>query len=159
MEKGEIMTESHPLPSGRDCVASAAEWKGFVEELKRQWRLLWRERIDDKVRAEGIADKDFELLFVDRGTVISATRCYRSLDFKEILEDYGAPYDVKVKQEVPSPRVGGWRKFGREMAASRRGARARRSRLSAWRVGEAGGGKKPNRQLKKGGRGWLHMRT
>ena len=58
------MTESYPLPSGRDPIADAVEWNGFVEELKRQWRLLWRERIDDKVRAEGISSKDFELLFV-----------------------------------------------------------------------------------------------
>jgi hypothetical protein len=144
------MTESDPLPSGRDCVASAVEWKGFVEELKRQWKLLWRERIDDKVRAEGIADKDFELLFVDRGTVIAATRGYRSLDFKEILEDYGAPYDAKVKQEVPSPLVGGWRKFGREMAARRRDAK----RSASWPNEDES--KVKTQQLKKGGRGWLH---
>lgn len=147
------MTESDPLPSGRDCIAGAVEWKGFVEELKRQWRLLWRERIDDKVRAEGIADKDFELLFVDRGTVIAATRCYRSLDFKEILEDYGAPYDVKAKQEVPSPLVGGWRKFGREMAAGPR--RAMRSGSLSFDDKS----KAKSQQLKKGGRGWLHARV
>jgi len=55
------MTESGPLPSGRDGVAGAVEWKGFVEELKRQWQLLWRERVDDKMRAEGVASSDFEL--------------------------------------------------------------------------------------------------
>ena len=150
------MTESCPLPSGRDCVAGAVEWKGFVEELKRQWKLLWRERVDDKVRAEGVASSDFELLFVDRGTVIVATRCFKLLEFKEILEEYAAPYEVKVKSETPPPSVGGWSRFGREMAASQR--MAGRSRRAAWPVGE-GSGKKGSLQRKKGGRGWLHFRA
>lgn len=85
---------------------------------------MWRERIDDKVRAEGIADRDFELLFVDRGTVVTASRGYRSLDFTEILKDYEAPYDVQAKHKATSSMVGGWRKFGREVAV---GAEARRS--------------------------------
>jgi hypothetical protein len=150
------MTDSCPLPSGRDCVAPAVEWKGFVEELKRQWKLLWRERVDDKVRAEGVASSDFELLFVDRGTVIIATRCYKLLEFKEILEEYAAPYEVKVKSETPPPSVGGWRRFGREMAASQRRADGRRR--AAWPLSE-GSGKTRSLQPKKGGRGWLHFRT
>lgn len=151
------MTASGPLPSGGDSVADAVEWKSFVEELKRQWKLMWTERIDDKVRAEGIADKDFELLFVNRGTVIAATRCYRSLDFREILEAYEAPYDVKVKQEVPSVHVGGWRKFGRAVAASQTGSRRRRR---AWQAADGAAAGKPRAQpLKKGGRGWLHARV
>ncbi|NIM45196.1 MAG: hypothetical protein GTO54_06115 [Nitrososphaeria archaeon] len=150
------MTESYPLPSGRDSIADAAEWQSFVDELKRQWRLMWRERINDKVRAEGIADKDFELLFVDRGTVIVATRSYKPVEFNEILEEYEAPYDVKAKQEEPHPSVGGWRKFGREMAAARR--KARKRRRNTWGTGEAGKGqKKGSLQVKKGGRGWLHF--
>lgn len=153
MEKGELMTESCPLPSGRDCIAGAGEWKGFVEELKRQWQLLWRERLDDKVRAEGVASNDFELLFVDRGTVIIATRFYKQLEFKEILEEYEAPYEVKVKQETPSPSVGGWRKFGREMAARRGSAR----KTGSWPFD--GKSKPARQQLKKGGRGWLHVRV
>ena len=80
------MNESYPLPSGRDFAASAMEWKSFVEELRRQWKLLWIGRIYDKDKAEGIARLDFELLFVDRGTVIFATRRHKPLDFKEILD-------------------------------------------------------------------------
>ncbi len=152
MEKEEAVTESCPLPSGGDCLAGAVDWKGFVDELKQQWRLLWRQRIDDKVRAEGISSKDFDLLFVDRGTVIVATRCYKQLDFKEILEEYEAPYDVKVKQETPLPSVGGWRKFGRQMAASNR---RRKQRSGSWPLDD--GGKRKRQQLKNGGRGWLHM--
>jgi hypothetical protein len=149
------MGDSCPLPSGRDSTAKPVDWKTFAEELRRQWRVLWRERIDDKVRAEGIADKDFELLFVEQGTVIVATRRYKQLEFKEILEEYNAPYETKVKQEVPDPQVGGWRKFGREIAARR----GRRDRLrSDWFTDEAKGST-GNLQRKKGGRGWLHFRT
>jgi len=151
------MTDSCLLPSGGDCVAGAVEWKDFVDELRRQWRLLWRERIDDKVRAEGIADKDFELLFVDRGTVIVATRCYKQFDFREILAEYEAPYEVRVKEEVPSPSVGGWRRFGREIAAVQRKARKRPRRT--WFKDKARNGRKRSLQLKKGGRGWLHIRS
>jgi hypothetical protein len=35
---------------------------------------LWKERFDDKVRAEGVANRDYSSLFVEKGTVIFATR-------------------------------------------------------------------------------------
>lgn len=147
------MEDSCPPPSGRDCIENAPDWKGFVEELRLQWTTLWRERIDDKVRAEGIADKNFELLFLDKGTVIVATRRFKPLEFKEILEEYDAPYEVKVKEERPLPHVGGWGKFGRQMAA-----RAR-SRRMLWLEDNSKKGRNKNLQLKKGGRGWLHLKT
>ena len=59
--------------------------KEFVEELKAQWKRLWRERVDDKIRAEGVASCDYSSLFVEKGTIIHATRDYRALNFKEIL--------------------------------------------------------------------------
>lgn len=147
------MEDSCPPPSGRDCTAGVIDWKGFVEELRQQWTTLWRERIDDKVRAEGIADKNFKLLFVDKGTVIMATRRYKPLEFKEILEEYEAPYEVKVKEERPLPHVGGWRKFGRQIAT-----RAR-SRRMLWLEDNSKRRRNGNLQLKKGGRGWLHLKT
>jgi hypothetical protein len=57
------------------------EEKQILDEFKTQWKMLWRNRIDDKVRAEGIADKDYYMLFVDQGTVIMATRKFKPLDF------------------------------------------------------------------------------
>jgi len=53
------------------------EWREFIVELKQRWGVLWRDRIDDRVRAEGIAGEDYDLLFVDRGTVIVATKDYK----------------------------------------------------------------------------------
>jgi len=148
------MTDSNPLPSGGDGIAVALDWKGFVEDLRQQWVQLWKERINDKVRAEGVAGKDFELLFVDKGQVIVATRRYKPLEFKEVLEEYKAPYEVKVKEDRPSPQVGGWRKFGRKMAASRRIRNGDRNGL--W-LNDHSNSRKNKLQLKKGGRGWLHI--
>jgi hypothetical protein len=123
------------------------ERKEFIEELKRQWKLLWIERIDDEVRAEGIANKDFSLLFVDRGTVIMATRDYKPLDFKQILQEHKM---VQVESLVsPNPTVGGWSKFAREAYGKKPGNMRERSFIKP--VCLSG-------QPKKGGRGWLHTR-
>jgi hypothetical protein len=42
--------------------------KEAVEEIKVQWKSLWHERVDDKVRAEGIANGDYTKLYVEKGT-------------------------------------------------------------------------------------------
>jgi hypothetical protein len=56
-----------------------------AKDIREEWRLLWLGRIDDKVRAEGVANRCFSLLFVERGTVIVATRDFKPLDLREIL--------------------------------------------------------------------------
>ncbi len=89
------------------------EWKEFVDEVKAQWKMLWRERIDDKVRAEGIANRDYSKLFVERGLVIAATKDFRPLDFVEILRMH-IPSDVSDRVIPLNPSVGGWRKFIRD---------------------------------------------
>ena len=124
--------------------------KELVEELKKEWRSLWRERIDDKVRAEGIADKDYGMLFVERGTVIFATRKFKMLSFREILQLHGV---IDVDRVVgPHPSVGGWGKFIRTVIAPQRSSRLGRIKRTR-RYFE---GEKQKQQLKKGGRGWLH---
>ena len=55
------------------------EKKQFVEELKKQWKTLWQERIEDKVRAEGISGKDYSKLFVERGTIITVSYTHLTL--------------------------------------------------------------------------------
>lgn len=118
-----------------------------VDDVKDEWKRLWRDRIDDKVRAEGMANQDFSLLFVEKGTVIVATRRFKPLDLKDILSRHCIE---NVDRFVsPHPSVGGWGKFARTVLA-------RQSRARAWKEDESGQDRKANLQLKKGGRGWLH---
>jgi len=122
--------------------------KELVEELKVQWKKLWQERVDDKVRAEGIAIEDYVKLFVEKGTIIHATRNFKALNFKEILEQNQV---ANAEQFVPpSPLVGGWTKFIRTSITIQRSQRNRRAQLYVEP-------KKEKQQPKKGGRGWLHV--
>jgi len=124
------------------------EWRQFVEGLKESWRFLWRDRIDDRVRAEGIASEDYELLFVDQGAVIIATRDFKPPNFREILEQH-----VEDKQHgkvvAPNPTVGGWGKFIRNVIRGQ-------DRFTKRGRPVPSESKKKRQQLKKGGRGWLH---
>jgi predicted transcriptional regulator len=132
-------------------IVDGIEWKAkkvFVEELKRQWSLLWAERIDDEVRAEGIANQDFSLLLVDRGTVIMATRDYKPLDFRQILQEHKL---VQVESMVsPNPSVGGYGKFAREVYGGKLDHGGKRQAYE--------NSLRPSGPMKKGGRGWLHAK-
>jgi len=121
--------------------------KNLVDEVKEEWKELWLWRIDDKVRAEGVADRAFPRCFVERGTVIVATRDYKPLDLKEILR----LNKVQSLERVvgPSPSVGGWGKFARSVLNNQ--VRNRRFFLD-----EKPRGRVKSLQLKKGGRGWMH---
>jgi len=122
-----------------------------IEELRAQWKTLWRERIDDKVRAEGIANVDYSMLFVEKGTVIFATRDFKPLSFRKILEEHKL---VDADDIVsPSPDVGGWGKFIRTEIVRQKSSRGR-----SRRVRPDLGYEKKRQQLKKGGYGWLHFR-
>jgi len=46
----------------------------FRRKLKNEWKLIWTERFDDRLKAEGIAVRDYPLLFTDRGFVLFASR-------------------------------------------------------------------------------------
>ena len=121
----------------------------FVDGLRREWKLMWRSRVDDKVRAEGIADKDYERLFVDRGLILLATRKFKPPEFHEILERHLTPEEAE--RVNPNPIRGGIRKFIREyIVVQKKGNRREeaRSELEAM---------KSYKQSKHGGRGWLHF--
>lgn len=122
--------------------------KGLVDELKIQWQRLWRERIDDKVRAEGIAVDDYNQLFIDKGTIIHATRDFKALNFKEILEEY--EISNAERYIPPDPHVGGWTKFVKNNINNQQPKRKKLAELYAEE-------KKEKQQLKKNGRGWLHI--
>jgi hypothetical protein len=120
----------------------------LVEEVKSQWKRMWKERIDDRVRAEGVASMDFDKLFVERGTVLMATRNFRLLSLREILNQHNV---TNVGQHVPvNPQEGGWGKFSRTMLPRHQRFQRRRKFIIDDCADE-------RQQLKKGGRGWLHV--
>jgi len=133
-------------------VRTFEEKREFVEELKKQWKTLWRERIDDKVRAEGISNKDYSQLFVERGTIIMATRKFKAPDFYEILQQHLSSDSCEINSLLPSPTVGGWAKFIRNTRSLQQPL-VRRRRISLIEPN-----KKASQQLKKCGRGWLHFK-
>jgi len=121
--------------------------KKLVEELRVAWKQLWSDRLNDKVRAEDISAASYESLRVERGTIIHASRDYKPLNFKEILEEH------KVENPdnfiAPNVNVGGWTKFVKTEITAKKPHMKRRQREN---VAE----KKVCQQPKKGGRGWLH---
>ena len=122
------------------------EVKEFVDELRTEWKHLWQNRLDDKVRAEGIAKKDYVKLFVERGTVIKATRDYKPLDFFDIVQDYlGCDTEKAVP---PNATVGGWGKFARN--------NIQKNKTTTKNYSPPKPAHKKGQQQKKGGRGWLH---
>ncbi len=83
--------------------------KELVDQLKVEWKLLWSECFNDRVRAEDISVKDYQSLLVERGTIIQATRNFKVLAFREILEEHMIENPDRYIQ--PDAKVGGWHKF------------------------------------------------
>ena len=118
----------------------------FLRRLKEEWRLMWRERFDDRVRAEGVAVRDYPLVLMDRGCVIFASRDAKAPSFSEVVDFWASQGLVYA----PDPAVGGWGKFIRNFIIRR----SERRRIMESTKPSNGSCKK--QQLKKGGRGWLH---
>jgi hypothetical protein len=135
----------------KSCESRVEAKKKLVEDLKVQWKLLWSERFDDKERAEGISVDDYSLLRVERGTIIHATRDFKALSFKEILEQHMVENPDRFIP--PEANVGGWNKFIKKEITNQ--SPQKRRKLIASYIAE-----KPDtravQQLKKSGRGWLH---
>lgn len=110
---------------------------------------MWRERIDDRVRAEGVANKDYPQVFVERGTVILATRNFKLMNFRDVLELHGIVGGDKYVS--PDPRVGGWGKFIRACITSQKSGKP--VKRAASYLPEP----REKQHLKKGGRGWMHV--
>jgi hypothetical protein len=126
----------------------ASDHKEMVEGLKAEWKKLWQERYDDRNKAEGIAVADYSALFVDRGTIIHATRDFKALNFKEILQRHQIENPDRFVQ--PDPQVGGWNKFIKKEIRAQQPAKHKRAESYLPQ-------KKEVQQPKKGGRGWLHV--
>ena len=108
---------------------------------------MWRERFDDRVRAEGISTKDYSLIFMGRGDVVFASRQAKLPNLSEVM-DYWAS---EGKIYAPSPSEGGWGRFIRTYVQRDAHSRARKFREQVVEEKKAGS------QLKKCGRGWLHL--
>ena len=108
-------------PATRGDKVAAVSGEVRFDDVKAEWKELWHCRVDDKVSAENMASRDFSLLFVERGTVIAATRDFKPLNLKEILRAHDF---VNVDRLVgPHPAVGGYVKFAKTVL--NRQARAR----------------------------------
>jgi len=125
---------------------SRVERDVFRGRVKEEWGLLWRERFDDRVRAEAVSVRDYPLVFTSRGHVIFATRNAKVLSFSQIMAVYASQGLVYS----PDPDVGGWGKFVRMHVGTAAHWRAR-----AFVNGQSKC-KKGGQHRRKGGRGWLH---
>ena len=122
--------------------------KELVESLKVQWKLLWSERFNDKIRAEDVSLKDYTALKVERGTIIHATRDCKAPTFKEILEQHLIENPDRFFQ--PDSQAGGWSKFVKTKISGNGPRKKEQSIPYADK-------KQGIHQPKKGGRGWLHV--
>ena len=122
--------------------------KETVEALRIEWKRLWKERVDDRLRAEGIATDDYYDLLVEKGTIIHATRDFKALNFKEILEHHQITNTDRFV--YPDPHIGGWNKFIKTNIRNQRSSIHRRAEVYYDEK------KSEKQQPKKGGRGWLH---
>ena len=77
--------------------------------IRQEWRELWFQKVEDDIIDEDVARRDYPLLFVERGTVIRATRDYKHLEIDEILDTHRKRGQDLIQQ--PNPEVGGWGKF------------------------------------------------
>lgn len=121
--------------------------KELVEQLRGQWKLLWSERFNDKLLAEDVSINEYINLRVEQGTIIHATRDFKPLNFKEILEQNMV--ENADRFVPPNAEEGGWNKFVKTKITSSPAKRRKRANPSAPK-------KQGSQQPKKGGRGWLH---
>jgi len=120
--------------------------KKLVEELKAEWKLMWSDRFNDKIKAEGVSITDYTALRVERGTIIHATKDFKALNFKEILQQHIIENPERFIQ--PNANEGGWHKFVKTEITC---PKPKSKRVSSYIPV-----KPAVQQSKKGGRGWLH---
>jgi hypothetical protein len=125
--------------------------KKLVETLKAEWKQLWSERLNDKVRAEDISGSNYEGLRVERGTIIHASRDFKPLSFKEVLEQHSV--DNPESFVPPNTVEGGWTKFAKTEIHP-----PKKHRTPPVSSAMEDSKRKTVLQPKKGGRGWLHQK-
>ena len=129
--------------------ASRSQTEVLSDDVIEEWKALWRDRCDDRVKAEAMANRDFSLLCIERGTVIAASRAFKPLDLRSILKNHASDDAGNV---VPThPSLGGWGKFVRNVLS-------KQSRVRVGKRSSRSRGRRGNLQRTKSGRGWLHRR-
>jgi hypothetical protein len=126
------------------------ENKAKAEEVKTQWKQMSSERFNDKTLAEGVSAQEYNLLKVDKGLVIQATRDFKAPDLKEALDQNNI--ENSERYIAPPKEVGGWHKFAKTKIIPNT---PKSQRAQEYKQKEAQN-KKSAGQPKKGGRGWLH---
>ncbi len=122
--------------------------KKLVEKLKVEWKLLWSESFNDKVRAEDVSVNDYHSLQIERGTIIQANKDYKALNFKEILDQHLIENPERFIQ--PSADAGGWNKFVKTKIYLSSMQKEKFSMPNAIK-------KQAAQQPNKGKQGWLHL--
>jgi len=146
LDASESLKKDSALETGK---SRAEAQKQLINELKSQWKLLWIERFHDRVRAEGVSINDYAILDVEKGTIIHATKDFKILNLKQILEKYKIQNAERYIQ--PDVNVGGWNKF---IKTEINGKTKKGKHADAYAADKFL--PKKNQQAKKGGRGWLH---
>ena len=126
--------------------STAQSYGQLVDALKVEWKSMWHEQFNDKIRAEGISVADYERLKISRGTVLHATRSCETPEFKEILKENLVENPDRYIQ--PNNVDGGWKKFIKTNITQRP--------FKAKRVTEY---EKTSKQIRKQSKksGWLHI--
>ena len=146
-EKPNVDQTSPQISSDNPPETRVQKQKKIVEKVKVEWNLLWTDRFNDKVRAEGVSISDYDLLRVQKGTIIYATRDFKALNLKEIIQEHTEENADRFTQ--PDIQVGGWTKFIKTKISPHKDKRLLHTPPKKAE-------KNPNQQPKKGGRGWLH---
>ena len=134
--------------SSKVSVSTFDARKALIEELKGQWKLLWSDHFVDRVRAEGVSVNDYAILDIEKGTIIYATKDFKILTFKQILEKHLVKNPERYIQ--PDVHDGGWGKFIKTEINCKP---KKISHASAYMADK--GPAKKSQQSKK--RGWLHI--
>ena len=140
---------STETPANKTLDSKLEAKKKLIEQLKCQWKLLWSERFDDRVRAEGVSVNDYAILDIEKGTIIHATKDFKILNLKQILEKYLIEDPERYVQ--PDVRVGGWNKFIKTEIS----AKSKKESIASANMSDKDPSTK-RQQAKKSGRGWLH---
>ena len=109
---------------------------------------MWHERINDPQQAEKIANNTYSSLFIEKGTIIHASRDFKIPSLREIMQlNQIENSDRYISLD---PKVGGWTKFAKKYITPQK-----RNKKNLKPTDQKHINKKYSPQ-KKSRRGWIH---